>query len=129
MFDIGFWELTLIGVVALLVIGPERLPKVARTAGFWFGRMTRFINNVKSEIDKEMKAEELKKILEQQANSSGVHEMIDEGKSALEQINTIDSKIREESSASVIESQEPPAESEPVDSRRSSSNTQPKQSS
>ncbi len=128
MFDIGFWELTLIGVVALLVIGPERLPKVARTAGFWFGRMTRFINNVKSEIDREMKAEELKKILEQQANSSGVHEMIDEGKSALEQINTIDSKIREESSASVIESQEPPAESEPVDTR-SSSNTQPKQSS
>ena len=123
MFDIGFWELTLISVVALMVIGPERLPKVARTAGFWFGRMTRFINNVKSEIDREMKADELKKILEQQASSSGVHEMIDEGKSALEQLNTIDSKIREESSASVIEQQETPAVSESVES-----NTQSKKS-
>ena len=41
MFDIGFWELTIIGVVALLVIGPERLPRVARTAGLWLGRASR----------------------------------------------------------------------------------------
>lgn len=61
MFDIGFSELLLIGVVALLVIGPERLPKVARTAGHLFGRFQRYVNNVKSDISREMELEELQK--------------------------------------------------------------------
>lgn len=72
MFDIGFWELMLIGVVALLVVGPERLPKLARTAGFWFGRAQRFVSNVKNDIDREMRAEELKSILNK--NSGGPSE-------------------------------------------------------
>ncbi|MCB1875247.1 MAG: twin-arginine translocase subunit TatB [Chromatiales bacterium] len=72
MFDIGFWELLLIGVVALLVVGPERLPRLARTAGFWFGRAQRFISNVKNDIDREMRAEELKSILNK--NSGGPQE-------------------------------------------------------
>ena len=79
----------MISVVALLVIGPERLPKVDRTVGFWFGRMSRFISNVKTEIDREMKAEELKKILDDQANRSGVHELIDEGKNARREIKQL----------------------------------------
>lgn len=66
MFDIGFWELSLIGIVALLVIGPERLPAVARTAGKWMGRANRFIANIKDDINKEIKDEELKKILAEQ---------------------------------------------------------------
>jgi sec-independent protein translocase protein TatB len=66
MFDIGFWELSLIGIVALLVIGPERLPAVARTAGKWMGRANRFISNIKDDINKEIKDEELKKILSEQ---------------------------------------------------------------
>ncbi len=61
MFDIGFSELLLVGVVALLVIGPERLPKVARTAGHLFGRFQRYVNNVKSDISREMELEELQK--------------------------------------------------------------------
>ncbi|MDH5409282.1 MAG: Sec-independent protein translocase protein TatB, partial [Gammaproteobacteria bacterium] len=48
MFDIGFWELAIIAVVGLLVIGPERLPGVARTAGMWIGRTRRFITTVKT---------------------------------------------------------------------------------
>ena len=56
MFDVGFWELTIIAVVALVVIGPERLPKVARTAGHWIGRGRRFVASVKADIDKEIKA-------------------------------------------------------------------------
>jgi sec-independent protein translocase protein TatB len=62
MFDIGFSELLVIGVVALLVIGPERLPKVARTAGILFGRFQRYVANVKSDIQREMDASELSKL-------------------------------------------------------------------
>ena len=43
MFDIGFWELAMLGVIALLVIGPERLPKAARVAGLWFGKIRGFV--------------------------------------------------------------------------------------
>jgi sec-independent protein translocase protein TatB len=59
MFDIGFWELCLIGVVALLILGPERLPTVARTAGLWIGRARRFLGELKVDIDKELRSEEL----------------------------------------------------------------------
>jgi sec-independent protein translocase protein TatB len=66
MFDIGFWELSLIGIVVLLVVGPERLPAVARTVGKYMGRANRFIANVKNDISKELKDEDLKKILADQ---------------------------------------------------------------
>lgn len=65
MFDIGFSELLLIGIVALVVIGPERLPKVARTAGHLFGRMQRYVSDVKADISREMQLEELKKMQEE----------------------------------------------------------------
>lgn len=61
MFDIGFSELLLIGVIALIVIGPERLPKVARTAGHLYGRMQRYVTDVKSDISREMEIDELKR--------------------------------------------------------------------
>ncbi len=63
MFDIGFWELAIIFVVALLVIGPERLPGVARTMGRWFGKINRFIQTIKTDIDKEIHTDEIKKML------------------------------------------------------------------
>ncbi|MGH8618093.1 MAG: Sec-independent protein translocase protein TatB [Burkholderiales bacterium] len=62
MFDIGFSELLVLAVVALLVIGPERLPKVARTLGVMLGRMQRYVNDVKSDIQREMELDELKKL-------------------------------------------------------------------
>mgnify|MGYP000303664186 CR=1 FL=1 len=68
MFDIGFWELSIIGVVALVVIGPERLPGLARTAGKWFGKMNRFVSSVKDDIAQEIKSEDLQKILKEQEN-------------------------------------------------------------
>lgn len=61
MFDIGFTELLVIGVVALLVVGPERLPKVARTAGHLFGRFQRYVNSVKTDIGREIELDELRK--------------------------------------------------------------------
>jgi len=62
MFDIGFSELMVIAVVALIVIGPQRLPKVARTLGHLFGRMQRYVNDVKADISREMELDELKKM-------------------------------------------------------------------
>lgn len=62
MFDIGFSEMLVIAVVALIVIGPERLPKVARTLGHLFGRMQRYVNDVKADISREMELEELRKL-------------------------------------------------------------------
>jgi sec-independent protein translocase protein TatB len=62
MFDIGFSEFMIIAVVALIVIGPERLPKVARTLGHLFGRMQRYVNDIKADISREMELDELKKL-------------------------------------------------------------------
>jgi sec-independent protein translocase protein TatB len=62
MFDIGFSELFVIGVVALVVIGPERLPKVARTMGVLFGRLQRYVGQVKADINREMELAELGKV-------------------------------------------------------------------
>ncbi|MCU7851579.1 MAG: Sec-independent protein translocase protein TatB [Candidatus Thiodiazotropha sp. (ex Monitilora ramsayi)] len=87
MFDIGFWELGIIALVALVVIGPERLPKVARTAGLWLGRGRRFVASVKADIDKEIKAEELKEILDKQIKQANpVHEILEETQQDLNQI-------------------------------------------
>ena len=60
MFDIGFSELMVIGIVALLVLGPERLPKVARTTGHLLGRLQRYVADVKSDINREMQLDELR---------------------------------------------------------------------
>ncbi|MDI3490188.1 MAG: sec-independent protein translocase protein TatB [Thauera sp.] len=65
MFDFGFSELIVIGVVMLVVVGPERLPKVARTAGHLLGRVQRYVSDVKSDIQREMQLDELKKLQEQ----------------------------------------------------------------
>jgi len=62
MFDIGFSELLLIAIVALIVIGPQQLPRVARTLGHLFGRMQRYVNDVKADITREMELHELKKL-------------------------------------------------------------------
>jgi sec-independent protein translocase protein TatB len=67
MFDIGFWELVLVGVVALLVFGPERLPRVAREAGLWLRKARSIVASVKAEIDQELQMEEWRQsLLEQQ---------------------------------------------------------------
>ncbi|GIK87591.1 MAG: hypothetical protein BroJett026_30720 [Betaproteobacteria bacterium] len=69
MFDIAFSELIIIAVVALIVVGPERLPKAARTMGHLFGRLQRYVNDVKTDINREMELEELRK-LQQQVQSA-----------------------------------------------------------
>ncbi len=79
MFDIGFWELCIIAVVALLILGPERLPIAARTAGLWIGKARRMIGNVKSEIDRELQLDEVRKRLKEEEQklkeSTGIEDL------------------------------------------------------
>lgn len=63
MFDVGFTELLLIGIVALVVIGPERLPAVAKTAGQWIGKLQRFVRGVKTDLASELETGDLKKLI------------------------------------------------------------------
>lgn len=67
MFDIGFPELLLIAIIGLLVIGPERLPEALRTLGLWIGRMRRSFINVKTEIEKEIGMDEIRRQLHNEA--------------------------------------------------------------
>ena len=106
MFDFGFSELILIGVVMLVEVGPERLPKVARTAGLLLGRVQRYVSDVKSDIQREMQLEELKALqqqVKQQAQElesavrsnaanleSEMHRTADEVRSALPDATTSD---------------------------------------
>ena len=92
MFDIGFWELSVLGVVALLVIGPERLPGVARTVGAWVGRGKRFISSVKADIDQELRTDELKRILDKQKSLNPLHEIMEETSDSLKEVGRDASK-------------------------------------
>ena len=88
MFDVGFSELIVIGLVALVVIGPQRLPAVARTVGHLLGRMQRYVSDVKSDISREMQLEELKKLQEQVASQA--REM---GNQVNAQMSTVESEL------------------------------------
>jgi sec-independent protein translocase protein TatB len=85
MFDIGFSELMVIAVVALLVIGPERLPKVARTAGLLFGRLQRYVNDVKADINREMELDELRRLRGEFENAA---------QSVQQSVNEVDQQVR-----------------------------------
>ncbi|WP_291829074.1 Sec-independent protein translocase protein TatB [Marinobacter sp.] len=74
MFDIGFIELLICGIIALLVLGPERLPTAARAAGRWIGGARRMVNQFTSELDRQLKAEELREEL-RKAGDIGLEDM------------------------------------------------------
>jgi sec-independent protein translocase protein TatB len=77
MFDIGFSELLVIGLVALIVIGPERLPRVARTLGHLAGRLQRYVADVKADINREVELEELRKMRDSvQQTASGIESSV-----------------------------------------------------
>ena len=117
MFDIGFSELLVCAVVALVVIGPERLPKVARTLGVLFGRLQRYVTQVKADINREMDLAELGKVksefenaarsfqTEVQAKAGEVEREMSEAKASIER--TLDAAP--ETPAPSHELQEPPA--------------------
>jgi sec-independent protein translocase protein TatB len=73
MFDIGFLELLLVGIIGLIILGPERLPIAARTLGKWVGRARRLVSQFSREIDKEIEIEELKTELKKQGKSLDIN--------------------------------------------------------
>jgi sec-independent protein translocase protein TatB len=96
MFDIGFWELCLVGLVSLLVIGPEKLPKAARVAGFWVGKTRNMVASIKTEIKEELQAEEMRQILKEQAGVEEVQKMLEQGSDAVDQITSTMKSLPEE---------------------------------
>jgi sec-independent protein translocase protein TatB len=104
MFDIGFSELLVIGIVALIVIGPQKLPRVARTAGHLLGRLQRYVADVKADINREIELEELRKMRDSmQQAASEMHSAVD---------NEL-SKTAEDLNRSVAGASPPAASSEP----------------
>jgi sec-independent protein translocase protein TatB len=109
MFDIGFWELTVIAVVALIVIGPERLPGLARNVGMWVGRARRFVGSVQSEINQELaKADELKRLLDEQKKIIERHEILEETSET-----SVSAKQRRPAADASQVTQEPESQSSP----------------
>src|SRR3954462_8402868 len=89
MFDVGFSEIVVIAVVALIVIGPERLPKGARTLGHLFGRMQRYVNDVKADISREMELDELRKLQTTMQDAARSFEQ-----SVTQEVQTAESELR-----------------------------------
>ena len=107
MFEIGFSELVMVGLVSLLVIGPERLPKVARLAGFWIGKVRNIAASVKEEIKQELHAEELRQIFKEQADLQEFHAAINETTDAANSIKASLAALPEETLVDVKSPYEP----------------------
>jgi len=107
MFDIGFSEIVVIAVVALIVLGPERLPKAARTMGHLFGRLQRYVNDVKSDINREMELEELKKL--QQEVKSAARDIEQSVSTAVSSVESGARDVEAQLNAGASEAPAPPA--------------------
>ena len=106
MFDVGFSELVVIGLVALVVIGPERLPRVARTLGHLFGRMQRYVNDVKADIAREIELDELRKL------QASVHDAAREiEQSVNKEVTAVESHLNEIAATAADAAPERPAQS------------------
>jgi len=85
MFDVGFWEVLMIGVVGLVVIGPERLPAVARTLGSWVGKMRSFVASTRADLEKEINSTELRQILDdKQGEINELRNILNETRASIE---------------------------------------------
>ena len=92
MFDFGFWEIAIIGVITLIVVGPERLPALARKAGVIMGKLNKFLNKVKADINEELKTDELKDHLSMDDEKSIVSDITNEAKSSADLFNQNDAQ-------------------------------------
>jgi sec-independent protein translocase protein TatB len=122
MLEFSFWELALIAVIALLVVGPERLPELARQAGSRIGKAKRFVGSVRADIERELEAEELKRMLDdQQSVISELKDMISDTQAqintdlqkAVRVVNTVGDNARD--------CEQPSASDQPPTARRESS--------
>jgi len=110
MFDIGFSELLVIGIVALIVIGPEKLPRVARTVGHLAGRLQRYVSDVKADINREIELEELRKMRDSMQKAAS-----DINSSVSAVVNKTEQELNQTVEAAV--EAKPPAEKKPDDAK------------
>ena len=95
MFDFGFWEIAIIGIITLIVVGPEKMPAIARKAGLYFGKLNRFFNKVKSDINEELRMDEIKdemSVDEEKIIVSEVTEVIQSSADSLKEENIFSDK-------------------------------------
>jgi sec-independent protein translocase protein TatB len=134
MFDVGFSEIVVIAVVALIVIGPERLPKTARMLGHLLGRLQRYVNEVKADINREMELDELRKLKDEvksaaseieQSVSSAAKE-VDAGlRNVEQQLNEGSESVAEADAASAPASSAEPETAKPASGAGNESPRQP----
>ncbi|MDC9727405.1 MAG: Sec-independent protein translocase protein TatB [Candidatus Thioglobus sp.] len=86
MFDVGFWEFALIGIITLIIVGPERMPSIARTAGKYVGKAKRFIAKIQDDVSDEIDIDQFKKQMNDMDKESNIVEIFDETKDALNDI-------------------------------------------
>jgi len=117
MFDIGFSEIVVIGVVALIVIGPERLPKVARTLGHMFGRLQRYVNEVKADINREMELDELRKLQsEVQSAARDIEHSVTEATREVESgVRSVESQLNEAATGAAASTEALPPQPSPAE--------------
>jgi sec-independent protein translocase protein TatB len=122
MFDVGFSEIVVIAVVALVVIGPERLPKAARTMGLLFGRLQRYVGDVKADISREMELDELRKLQKQVQGAA--QEFKTSVESAAQNVHEGVRSVEDQLNANVAEAAPPEAPASPPDFALSSTATE-----
>ncbi|MDH5649423.1 MAG: Sec-independent protein translocase protein TatB [Gammaproteobacteria bacterium] len=104
MFDIGFWELALIGMISLVVLGPKRLPEAARSAGRWVGRLRGFINNVKKDLDQQLQADELAELRKLKEELTGARKTLEDSAQSFGSTLTSDAATAGESLLDAVNS-------------------------
>ena len=97
MFDVGFWEIAIIALIALIILGPDRLPRAARTIGLWVGKARRTLSEVKRDIDRELDASELKNIKNIKDDLQDTKNIFEDAASTLnETASTLNEKVLDE---------------------------------
>ena len=100
MFDFGLWEIAIIGIITLIVVGPDKMPGLARKAGLYVGKFKKFISKIKADINDELKADELKKQLSIKDDDLSLSQTLKEAKSSINEIKQEGRKFAETSSDS-----------------------------
>ena len=96
MFDIGFQEVVLIGLIGLVVVGPARLPKLAKTVGLYVNKMRRFVTDVRSDVERELHAEDLRQSLSGNSEFDELKNVVNEARAGLDEVRSTVDSTREE---------------------------------
>jgi len=123
MFDMGFWEMSLIFVILLVVVGPDRLPGVIRTVGLWVGRARRIVSSVRHEVEQELRVSEIRSSIDKEVKSDEFQRLADQVKSINQNLDQTDKELKQEGKTSPSQ---PPTNTTPLDkAEKSSTDTAP----